>query len=132
MRTFSSAKTSCIRELVKHAEYIIRHVGTNDLKSERAASQIANSIILIANSLKNETNSNNVSLIVPRNDNFNNKVNEVNSRLTNMCQQRDIKAISHINTIHPAKHLNESQPHFNKYRTIEFASIFKNFLYNLS
>ena len=49
-----------------------------------------------------------------------------------MCQQWDIKAISHTNTIHPVKHLNESQLHLNKYKTIEFANIFKNFLYNLS
>ena len=132
MRIFSSAKTSCIRDHVKHAEYIILHVSTNDLKSEKAASQLANSIIEFANSLKNETKSNNFSLIVPKNDNSNNKVNEVNSRLINICQQRDIKAISHTNIIHPAKHLNESQPHLNEYGTIEFVNIFKNFLYNFS
>ena len=108
------------------------HVGTNDIKSEKTASQIANSITELANSLKNETNSVHVSLIVPRNDNLNNKVNEVNSHLTNMCQQRNIKVISHTNTIDPAKHLNESKLHLNKYGTIEFAKNFKNFIYKLS
>ena len=66
-------------------EHIILHFGTNDLKSEKTAIQIPNSIVELANSLKHETNSIHVSLIVLRNDNLNNKVNEVNSRLTNVC-----------------------------------------------
>ena len=83
LRPFSSAKTSCVHDHAKptirdiNPEHIIFHVGTNDLKSEKTASQIANSIIELANSLRNETNSIHVSLIVPRNDNLNNKVNEV-------------------------------------------------------
>ena len=83
-----------IREI--NPEHIILHVGTNDLKSEKTASQIANSMIELANSLKNKTNSIHVSLIVPRNDNLNNKVNEVNSRLTNMCIQRNIMELSNL------------------------------------
>ena len=35
-------------------------------------------------------------------------MNDINSRLTNTCQQWNIKVISHTNTIDPAKHLNES------------------------
>ena len=83
MRPFSSAKTSCVHDHAQptirdiNPEHTIFHVGTNDLKSEKTASQIANSIIELANSLRNETNSIHVSLIVPRNDNLNNKVNEV-------------------------------------------------------
>ena len=44
-----------IREI--NPEHIILHVGTNDLNLEKAASQIANSVIELANSLKNKTNS---------------------------------------------------------------------------
>ena len=115
-------------------EHIILHVSSNDLKSEKTAYHIANSIIELGNSLKNETNSIHVSLIVPINGTLNNKVNEVdNSGLTSMCQQRNIKIISHTNTIDPAKHLNESQQlHLNKYGSIEFAKNFKNFLYKLN
>ena len=83
VRPFSSAKTRCmydhakptIREL--NPDHIILHVGTNDLNTEKAASQISKSILDLANSLKNETNTIHVSLIVPRNDNLKNKVNEV-------------------------------------------------------
>ena len=68
-------------------EHIILHVDTNGLNTEKTASQVSKSILDLANSLKNETNTIHVSLIVPRNDRLNTKVNEVNSRLINMCQQ---------------------------------------------
>ena len=56
---FSSAKIRCmydhakptIREL--NPQHIILHVGTNNLNSEKTASQISNSILDLANSLKN-------------------------------------------------------------------------------
>ena len=87
VRPFSSAKTRCmydhanptIREL--NPEHIILHVDTNGLNSEKTASQVSKSILDLANSLKNETNTIHVSLIVPRNDRLNTKVNEVNSPL---------------------------------------------------
>ena len=137
VRSFSSAKTRCMYDHAKptirevNPEHIILHVGTNDLNSEKTASQISNSTIDLANSLKNETNNIHVSLIVPRNDNLNNKVNEVNNRLINMCEQRNIKIINHSDTIDRSRHLNESHLHLNRYGTVEFAKNFKNFLRKL-
>ena len=137
VRSFSSAKTRCMYDHAKptirevNPEHIILHVGTNDLNSEKTASQISNSIIDLANSLKNETNNIHVSLIVPRNDNLNNKVNEVNNRLINMCEQRNIKIINHSDTIDRSRYLNESHLHLNRYGTVEFAKNFKNFLCKL-
>ena len=134
VRSFSSAKTRCMYDHAKPTirevspEHIILHVGTNDLNSEKTASKISNSIIDLANSLKNETNNIHVSLIVPRNDNLNNKVNEVNNRLINMCEQRNIKIINHSDTIDRSRHLNESHLHLNRYGTVEFAKNFKNVL----
>ena len=80
VKPFISAKTRCmydhakptIREL--NPEHIILHVGTNDVNSEKTASQISKSILDLENSLKNETNTIHVSLIVLRNDHLNNKV----------------------------------------------------------
>ena len=137
VRPFSSAKTRCmydhakptIREL--NPEHIILHVGTNDLNTEKTASQVSKSILDLVNSLKNETNTIHASLIVPRNDHLNNKVNEVNSRLINMCQQQNIKIINHTDTIDPSKHLNESLFHLNRYGAIEFGNNFKKNLCNL-
>ena len=50
----------------------------------------------------------------------------------NLCQQWNIKAISHTNTVDPAKYLNQIQLPLNKYGTIEFAKNFKNFLYKFN
>ena len=108
-----------IREF--NPNHIILHVGTNELKSSKTASQISKSVIDLALSLKSETNAVTISLIVPRKDNLNNKAQEVNSRLINMCGERDITFIDHTDTIDTERHLNESKVHLNKSGTIEFA-----------
>ena len=77
-----------IREF--NPNHIILHVETNELKSSKRASQISRSVIDLELSLKSETNTVTISLIVPRKDNLNNKAQEVNSRLVNMCGERDI------------------------------------------
>ena len=59
-------------------------------------------------------------------------MNYDNNSLINMCQQQNIKVVSHTNTIDLAKYLNESQFHLNKYETIEFVTTFKKFFYNLN
>ena len=71
VRPFSSAKVRCMHEIVGdfNPDDIILHCGTNDLNSERRASQITRSIIELALSLKSKDNKISVSLIVPRNDN---------------------------------------------------------------
>ena len=96
VRPFSSAKVRCMHDHVKpsvrdfNPDHIILHCGTNDLSSERTASQIARSIIELALTLKSEDNKILISLIVPRNDNLDNKANEVKSRLIYMCAERNI------------------------------------------
>ena len=57
----------------------------NELKSSKTASQISRSVTDLALSLKSETNAVTISLVVLRKDNLNNKAQEVNSRLINMC-----------------------------------------------
>ena len=92
------------------------------------ASQIAKSIIDLGQSLKTDTNTITISLIVPRYDNLNNKASEVNGRLVNMCKERSISYIDHVDAISPEHHLNESHLHLNRYGTIEFAKNFKVFI----
>ena len=129
---FNSAKVRCIQDHVKptvrdfNPDHIILHCGTNNLNSERIASQIARSIIGLALSVKSKDNKISISLIVPRNDNLNNKASEVNCCLVHMCTERNIPYVNHINSIQPENHLNESKLHFNRYEAIAFAnSIFK-------
>ena len=75
-------------------DHIILHCGANDLSSERTASQIALT-------LKSEDNKISISLTEPRNDNLDNKANEVNCHLIHMCVERNIAYINHTNSIQP-------------------------------
>ena len=133
VRRFTTAKISCMQDHVKptirdiNPQQIILHVGTNDLKTERTASQIAKSIIDLSISLKKNGNIA-VSGIVPRLDELNNKAAEVNNRLELMCKQRGSPYMSHYETIDPNKHLNENNLHLNSYDTGVFAENFSNFL----
>ena len=136
VRPCSSAKTRSMYDHAKptimklNPEHIVLHVGTNDLNSKKIKFQFQNSqskwILYLANSLKNETSTIHVLLIGPQNDHLNNYVNDVNIRLINMCQQRNIKIINHTDTIDPSKHVNESLFYWNRYEAIEFADNFKN------
>ena len=70
VRPFSSAKVRCMHDHVKpsvrdfNLDHIILHCETNDLSSERIASQIARSIIELALTLKSKDNKISISLIV--------------------------------------------------------------------
>ena len=105
VRPFSSAKVRCRHGHVKssvrdfNTDHIILHCGTNDVSSERTVSQIARSIVELALTLKCADNKKSISLIVPMNDNLNNKTNEVNCHLTYMCAERNIPYIDHTNSI---------------------------------
>ena len=86
-------------------DHIILHAGTNDLRTENTASQIAKATIDLATSLKNDDNTVTVSGIVPSLDDLNNKANEVNRRLVLMCKERNISYLSHDESIDPENFL---------------------------
>ena len=94
VRPFTGAKVSCMVDHVKPTirddkpDHVILHTGTNDLRSEKTANQIARSITEPAMSLRDNDNSVIVSNIIPRNENLNNKATEVNNRLLLMCEER--------------------------------------------
>ena len=133
VRPFNSAKVRCMHDHAKPTvrdfdpDHIILHCGTNDLNSDRTSSQIAKEIIDLALSLKSEKNRISVSLLTPRSDKLNNKANEVNNRLINMCCHRNIAYIDHSSSIQE-NHINESKVHLNRYGTIVFANTFSKFL----
>ena len=89
-----------------NSEHIILHIGTNDLTTEKTASQISRSIIELDTSPKSDTNTVSISATVPRSDEPDNKATEVNNRLVFMCQERNISFLSHRNIIELSKHLN--------------------------
>ena len=110
VRSFFSAKVSCMNYHVKptlrnfNPGHIILHVGTNDLNTERTASQIVKLTIDLCQLLKTDANTIAVSLNVPRYDNLNNKANEVYGRLINWCKERDILYIDNADIILPDRH----------------------------
>ena len=113
-------------------EHIILHVGTNDLTTEKTASQMSRSIIELGTSLKNDTNTVSISAIVPRSDELDNKATEANNRLILMCHERNIPFLSHSDIIDTSKHLNESKLHFNRQRMRVFAKNISGFLTKLN
>ena len=100
----------CIRE--NNPDHPIFHVGTNDVPSNKKAKCIAESILSLAKEAKASKLDVSISSIIPRNDNWNNKVMEVNSYLKDLCESIDIIFISNT-TINLKKHLNNSRLHLN-------------------
>ena len=100
----------CIRE--NNPDHLIFHVGTNDVPSNKKAKCIAESILSLAKEAKASKLDVSISSIIPRNDNWNNKVMEVNSYLKDLCESIDIIFISNT-TINLKKHLNNSRLHLN-------------------
>ena len=62
----------CIRE--NNPDHLIFHVGINDVPSNKRAKSIAESIVSLAKEVKASKADVSISSIVPRNDNWNNKV----------------------------------------------------------
>ena len=91
VRNFSGAKVKCMKDYVKpcirekNPDYVIFHVGTNELNSELPPERIAKSIIDAAKNTQSNSRIVNICGIVPRNDNFNIKATEVNKELSKMC-----------------------------------------------
>ena len=138
VRPFTGAKVSCLVDHIKPTicddkpDHAILHTGTNDLCSEKTASQIARSITELAISLKDNDNSVIVSGIIPRNDYLNNKATEANNSLLLMYKERKISFIAHSENIDSSKHLNESKLHLNHNGIKVFAENFSVFLKKLN
>ena len=100
----------CIRENIP--EHVIFHVGTNGVPSNKKAKCIAESIVSLAKEVKASKLDVGISCIIPRNDNWNNRVMKVNSYSKDLLESTDIPFISNT-TINPKKHSNNSRLHLN-------------------
>ena len=133
VRSFSGTKVSCMVDhlkpiLLDDNQTTLFKLRTNDLRTEKTATQIEKTVMELTTSLKSNGNSVDVSDILPRFDNFKNKTNEVNNRLVLMCAERNIPFISHRKSIDSSKHLNESKLHLNFNGVKVFAENFSAFL----
>ena len=134
-RSFTGAKVKCMKDYVKPCirendpDHVIMHVGTNEMNSELPPERIAKSVIDVAKNVKADTRSVSISGIIPRNDNFNNKVMEVNKEQAKMCKRENFQFLEHSN-INPKAHLNKSKVHLNRNGYIKLGKNFANFINN--
>ena len=114
VRTESGATTEDMIDYVnpsrkhKPALYIL-HCGTNDLRTGKQPTEIANEIIELAMTLKTNENDVAVSSIIVRNDRLDSKGKEVNNILESKCPQLKLGFIMHNNI--QKSHLNYSGLH---------------------
>ena len=119
IRQFAGSKIICMNDYVKpcirenNPDHIIFHVGTNDIPTSKDPLAIAQSIVDLAKSVMNQDRGVTISGIIPRNDQWNNKVREVNDSLACMCENDNIPFIDHSGSIDPRKNLNNSKLHLN-------------------
>ena len=96
VRKFSGSKVDCMKDYMKPCirqndpDHLIFHVGTNDVPSNIKAKCIAKSIVSLAKEVKASKLDVSISSIITRNENWNNKVMEVNSYLKDLCESNDI------------------------------------------
>ena len=131
VKSFSGATTDCMNSHAcpttkRNPKRNILHCGTNDLRSQTSAVNIAEEIIELAKAMKTEGSAVFVSGLVARGDRSNAKVCEVNRFLTRRSQEEDLKFIDNSN-ITP-DHVNRSLLHLNPEGTRLLAN---NFLYEL-
>ena len=111
VRQFPGSKVDCIKDYLKpctrenNPDDLIFDVRTNKVPSNKKAKSMAESIVSLAKEVKASKLDVSISSIIPRNDNWNNKVMEVNSYWKDLCEGNDIPFISST-TINPQKYLN--------------------------
>ena len=118
VRSFAAAKIRQMQSYAKPAEednpslYIL-HVGTNDLKENKSAMEVADEITSLARSLKKGYNEVTISGNCPRGDHLNATAVDVNGFLEKRCKQYQTGFIKHVQ-IDATLHTNGSNLHLNQ------------------
>ena len=137
VRPFTGAKVRSMKDYAKpcicedNPHHIILHVGTNELSSENDAERVGKSIIDLAKSLSSKNRKVTISGIIPRNDQWNNKAEQVNSHLKEMCSSVNMDYIDHFKNFNPRRHLNNSKLHLNEKGSWKLNNIFISYLSDL-
>ena len=105
--------------------YIV-HCGTNDLRSKKDPSEIANNIVKLASDLKDDDNDVAISSIIHRNDDLNNIGNKVNYFLKIKSSASNLGFIEHTNITN--FHLNHSRLHLTSNGANILAENFVNYI----
>ena len=115
VRNFEGAKIRCMTDRVKPSlreNYIVLHVGTNDLDSDQPPDLIGKSKVDVASSIKNEKHVT-VSNKITRADHFKKKASKVNDYSSKLCVEKNIYLINDSKTF-KTQHLNGNKLHLNR------------------
>ena len=105
---------------------IIIHCGTNDLRGQKEPDEIANDILNLSKSIKNEGNDVIISSITRRTDRYGEKVHLVNTKLKGLCNENSLDYIDNSNLLE--NHLSRDGLHLNYKGTLALAQNFINAL----
>ena len=78
------------------------------------AERVGKSIVDLAKSLLFESRKVTISGIIQRNNQWNNKAEQVNNHLKEMCSSVNMEYIDHFKNFNPRRHLNNSKLHLNE------------------
>ena len=99
---FSGATSACMESYIKptlqrNTDNVILHIGTNDLRSRKEPLEIASSIIDLAKACRENGCDTIISEILPRGDKLNERAQEVNTALHELCESENLW----ISKLHP-------------------------------
>ena len=118
VRPCHGATIRCLEDHVKlilreNPDEIIFHIGTNDLISGKGNKDITEAIINLGMSVKTQSCGVSISGITVRKDKHQNKVQEINDQLRDLCQAKNVNFIDHSKSI-KSQHLNKSRLHLTR------------------
>ena len=135
VKCFPGATTSHMKHHVipcmeRQPDQVILHVGCNDIRSKDAPNTIAGRIVDLASDMQKEKTKVTVSALIPRNDSneLDEKTKAVNAELKQMCSQRNIDIIEHLN-LNRNIHVN-GNVHLSRTGTSAFAGNISRYLKN--
>ena len=131
---FTSATVKCMANykiLTKSLSFYTSYEGTNKLNSNDSAEFIAESIVEKTMMSKSEKHDLSLPSIALRKDSLKNKANKVNDHLKELCQEKSILLIDHLNSI-KQRYINRSQINLNVKGSTILDKTFVNYLSNIS
>ena len=137
VRPFTGAKVrimkDCAKPYIRHnnPDHITLHFATNELSSKNDAEIVGKSVVDLAKSLLSENCKVFIFGLILLNEQWDNKSEQVNNNLKEMCSSVNIDYIDHFKKFNQKKHLNNSKLHINGKRSWKLNNIFVGYLFNI-
>ena len=114
IKSFPGATVSQMKHYVKPSmefkpDIILLHCGTNDLRSDQTADDIANNILELGKTIKNDNNDVIIFSITARSDKHDKNGKQVNKKLKDLCVTNDLEYIDNVNIVRTLRALSLSE-----------------------